>query len=115
MLLTSYSRPPVRLRPGSRTDSDGDVVLDWTRPERSPIRGAKIQSPDTTETEAPEPGALRADRRLFAPGIVDLRHDDRIEDVDGTVWRVNGAPVTKRALASGVYTLAALVRYSAGR
>lgn len=113
MLLTSYAPPPVRLRAGTRTDSDGDPVEDWATPSRFPLRGAKITPPETEESEAPSPGSLRADRRLVVPGRADLRADDRIEDPDGVVWRVNGDPIVATGLALGVYTRAALVRYKA--
>ena len=111
MLLTSYRvTPPVyRLRPGTVLDSDGDPVESWDAPDRFKLAGAVVQDVSTVEEEGVSKQIVKGERTLFVPRRVDLKADDRIE-VEGEQWRVNGDPVTKAGLASGVLTTAALTR-----
>lgn len=114
MLLTSYSRPAVlRVRPGEKLDSDGDPIADWgDGASRVRIPGARVLAPDTDEDEADS--TFSTERRLWAPGRIDLRAEDRIE-VDGLIYRVDGDPVPLESLATGVYTAAKLVRHEGRR
>ena len=110
MLLNLTCEPPVyRLRPGIGLDSYGDAVESWDTPERSILRGATIQDLSTVETEGPTRRVIRGEKVLFAPGLADVRAEDRIEH-RGEVWKVNGDPIVKRGLASAPFTFAALDR-----
>ncbi|QPX62342.1 head closure Hc1 [Arthrobacter phage Tbone] len=115
MLLTAYRRASsvYRLRPGTKTDSYGDTVESWDAPERTLLRGATVQSVSVVEEEGTVRHVLRGEKTLYAPGVVDLTANDRIE-VDGEIWRVDGDPVPRAGLASAVYTTAALERVSIG-
>lgn len=102
--------PPIsRLRPGSRLDSYGDPVEDWLVPIVTPLRSAEVQSPSSTEYETPTSDQLQNERTLFSPGALDLTAADRIS-VGAEVWRVDGDPVVRHSLASGIYTTARLRR-----
>jgi hypothetical protein len=95
----------TRLRPGTRTDSDGDPVESWSTPDRLKLRAAQIQDGSSEEAD----GATTGEKKLFAPGRVDVLAEDRIE-VGAEVWRVNGAPIVRSGLASGLFTTAHLTR-----
>ncbi|QOP65070.1 head closure Hc1 [Arthrobacter phage Adumb2043] len=115
MLLTAYRRAPsvYRLRAGTKTDSYGETVESWTTPERSLLRGATVQTVSVVEEEGVARHITKGQKRLYAPGAVDLTAADRIE-VDGEIWQVDGDPVARAGLASTVYTTAALKRVSIG-
>ncbi|WP_144722238.1 hypothetical protein [Cellulosimicrobium sp. TH-20] len=103
-------RPLVfRLRPGTRTNGFGDVVEDWSTPERTRLHGAIVQ--DSNSVELPEGSRVRVVTRktLFARGAPGLRATDRVE-VDGEVFLVDGEPVVRRPRSRPVYTTADLKR-----
>ncbi len=109
MLLNRYRvlETVTRLRPGTALDSDGDPVESWLTPDRLPLRAAQIQDGSSEEDEQ----TLSGEKKLFAPGRVDVLAEDRIE-VGAEVWRVNGVPVVRSGLASGLFTTAHLTRVS---
>lgn len=113
MITSSTASPVYRLRAGTVTDSYGDPVESWAPADvsRERLRGAAVQAPSSTEESSPAASQLTNERRLFAPSRLDLTDADRVE-VDGVVWRVEGVPVVRRGLASGVYTTATLSRFT---
>lgn len=109
LLAMRRGQTVYRLRPGQTTDSYGDVVESWDTPERSRIRGGDVQFPETAETVTPGGITETAERVLFAPGRPDLTSEDRVE-FGGRVYRIDGDPVVLQSLASGLITVASLVR-----
>lgn len=112
ILTTRKARPAYRLRPSAAVDSYGDPVDGWAAPERTRLRGAQVQDGGIdaqTERETPTSRLAEGERLLIVSGLADLTIDDRIE-VDGEVWHIQGAPFTRRSLASGVITVARLSR-----
>jgi hypothetical protein len=110
VLLNLTCEPPVyRLRAGVGVDSYGDPVESWDAPDRLILRGATVQDLSTVEDEGPAKRVIRGEKVLFAPGLADVRAEDRIEH-RGEVWKVNGDPIVKRGLASAPFTFAALDR-----
>jgi hypothetical protein len=100
-----------RLRPGDRTDSLGDTVRDWERPERARIPGATLEAVTGTAADG-SVVIIESERRLLIVGAFDLTPTDRVE-ADGEVWRVNGKPAVKRGLITGTHTAARLKRHEA--
>ncbi|MCB5282729.1 MULTISPECIES: hypothetical protein [unclassified Arthrobacter] len=110
MLLASNPGAPAlyRLRAGIRLDSDGDPVESWATPERVLLRGAKVQPVSSTEDDGAR-RLIEGEGLLIVPGSPNLKATDRVE-IDAEVWLVNGTPVVRCGLASGVYTSATLTR-----
>ena len=103
MLMGRLPTPPVyRLRPSAGSDSYGDPVESWANPQRTLLPRAQVQVPTSTLPES-----LQTDRVLHVPGTADVTARDRIE-YDGAIWRIEGTPIVRRGLASGVYTTAPL-------
>jgi hypothetical protein len=114
VLLSATAGPPVYwLLPGIVEDSYGDPVESWDAPERKRLHGAAVQEVTSVEDDDSVRPLLTDERRLFVPGKVPIRPEHRIES-DGDVWRVDGKPITRRGLASSVYTTATLRRLSGG-
>lgn len=111
MLLTAYRKTPTvyRLRPGTVLDSDGDPVESWDSPDRLKLSGAVVQDVSTVEEETGRTQIVKGEKVLFLSRPADVKSDDRIE-VAGETWRVNGDPVTRPSLASGVVTTVTLTR-----
>lgn len=111
MLTSSTATIAYRLRAGTKADSYGDLVESWAPADvtRTRIRGASVQPPQTSEVTLLTGVKLSADRILLATGRVDLTATDRVEH-KGEVYRIDGDPVTLPSLASGVLTVANLVR-----
>lgn len=108
MLMATPRGAIYRIRPGVKLDSYGDpVAADWVNAERVQLVGAVVQSPSTTED--PD-GLLAGHRNLFAPGVLDLKAEDLVEDADGNCWRVLGNPRIRHGLAMGTFTMAKLER-----
>lgn len=110
-MLGSIPGPPVyRLRPAERVDSVGDTVRSWTDPNRVRLKGADVQEVSSREADGTVV-RLDGERRLLIDGPrPDLTATDRIEYL-GEVWRIDGEPLTKPALAIGTTTVARLIRH----
>lgn len=110
MLLSRRSASPVvRLRAGTKTDYYGDEAEDWTAPVRAALPRAQIQEVSSVEEDGVARRLLVDERVFFQPGRADLTADDRLEE-NGVVWTIEGRPIVRTGLASGVYTTAALRR-----
>ncbi len=114
MLASDSKVGAYRLRPSVTLDSYGEPVESWDDPQRHPLRGAKDQPVSTVEEENSTRRTVDDERLLLIPRRVDLTEADRVELLDGSVWRVDGTPATRRGLASGVLTTVALKRYVRG-
>lgn len=103
--------PPVyRLRAVDRVDSVGDTVRDWAEPARDVLKGADVQEVSSREADGTIV-RLDGERRLLIDGPrPDLTATDRIEYL-GEVWRIDGEPLTKPALAMATLTVARLIRH----
>jgi hypothetical protein len=105
-VLTSANVSPVtRLRPTPGVDSVGDRVLSWASPTRSPIPHASV----TSLTSAADGSRITGRGLLVIVGEFDLAATDRVEH-EGRVWRIDGDPLIRRSLASGVLVEANLAR-----
>jgi hypothetical protein len=110
MLSLLPHEPVYRLRAVERADSVGDTVRTWDAPERTRIRGADIQEVAST-SDGVTVVRSNNERRLLIDGPrPDLTELDRIE-YRGEVWRIDGEPLTKPALAMDTLTVAKLVRH----
>lgn len=101
----------IRLRPRTTTDSYGDVRVDWSNPERVRLRRATIKRGQATDVKDLTGHAIASSGTLYVEALVDVRKDDRLEELDGTVWEVDGEAVQHRGLA-GRHTVANLKRLS---
>ncbi|RAX48941.1 hypothetical protein DQ353_12540 [Arthrobacter sp. AQ5-05] len=105
--------PPIfRLRASVTTDYYGDTVEDWENPVKAPLKRAQVQDVETIADDGFTRRVIKGQRLLIVPGAVDLAATDRVE-IQGQVWRIEGLPVTRRGLASRVYTRATLTRSEA--
>lgn len=100
-----------RLRPSVVVDSYGDERVDWTSPERVRHRRATIKRGQATDVKDLTGHAIASSGTLYVEALVDVRKDDRLEELDGTVWEVDGDAVQHRGLA-GRHTVANLKRLS---
>ncbi len=110
-MLGSIPGPPVyRLRPVESVDSVGDPIRSWDDPEREPLKRATVEEVSSREADGTIV-RLDGERRLLIDGPrPDLTATDRIEYL-ADVWRIDGDPLTKPALAMETLTVAKLIRH----
>jgi head-tail adaptor len=110
VLLSRRSKRPVtRLRAAVTQDSYGDPAESWAQPARLPLKLAQIREVSSDETDGQVRRILTDERALFVPGAPDVVANDRIE-VGDEIWRVDGDPIVREGLMSGVFTAATLKR-----
>ncbi len=114
MLASDSKIGAYRLRPGVVTDSYGEESASWDTPRRFPLRGAQDQPVTTVDEDNATRRVVDDERLLLISRRVDLTSADRVELLDGTVWRVDGTPAVRRGLASGYQTTVALKRLVRG-
>lgn len=109
---SSYGTGPkvYRLRAGQILDSYGDPTESWETPNETLLPRALVQHDSSTETELAKSDEVETEWVLFSPGALDIVPTDRIR-VGDRVWRVDGDPVVRQGLASGVYTTVSLRRF----
>lgn len=110
MLLQSFGGSPVvRLRAARREDSYGDVVEDWTVPERKRLFHVDVQDVSSVEEDGVTRRLVTDQRRLAIRGVADVTVRDRIE-LDGDAWKVDGDPVVVRPRVGVPFTIVQLLR-----
>lgn len=115
MILSYYATPGAQvvehLRPGTRADTYGDVVADWSAPTRTRLPGARVEVRRSSDRRDGGRDVTDTDARLFVRGAPAIRPGDRVS-VDGEIFEVDGVPVVHFSGRRPVYTTVSLTRFT---
>lgn len=103
----------IRLRAGTRQDSRGDDVADWTNPSRRSYTARGVEPVSSTEDNDNRQAVITG-FRVYLPAGADVVAGDRVT-LRGLTWEVDGRPADWRSpVGSSVGGLVVALRSTVG-